>query len=542
VESSDSVPPDLTEERLDTVVVGAGFAGLYMLQKLRGIGHTALLLEAAPEIGGTWYWNRYPGARCDAESLQYSYSFDSDLEQEWHWTERYATQPEILRYLNHVADRFDLRRSIVLDTRVAAAHWEESTRRWTVSTSTGRILSARYCIFATGSLSVPRVPDFDGLDDFRGATYVTAQWPEHPVDFTGQRVAVVGTGSSGIQVVPVIARDAARLTLFQRSPNFVLPAFNGPMDPETEARHKANYPELRRKARRTALGLLTRITPQPSALAVSDEEREQAFQVAWEAGGNALSGAFLDLAVDLAANEYAAEFVRRKICEQVHDREVAERLMPRDHPIFGRRPCVDTEYYDTFNRDNVELVDIRASPIARFEPGGIRTVDGLHEFDAVVFATGFDAITGALARIDIRGREGCALSEKWADGPRTYLGLATEGFPNLFMITGPGSPGVLSNVVVSIEQHVNWIGDLVRHAEGLGARLIEPTAQAEADWGDEVNRAASATLVGKTHSWYMGGNVPGKPQVFMPYSGGVGQYHKICDRIAARGFLGFDLR
>jgi cation diffusion facilitator CzcD-associated flavoprotein CzcO len=524
---------------LDAVIIGAGFAGLYMLYRLRSQGRRALLFEAGSGVGGTWFWNRYPGARCDIESLQYSYSFDPDLEQEWSWSERYASQPEILRYLNHVADRFDLRRDIVLDTRVESAQWEERTLRWNIRTDQGHSVSARFCITAVGNLSVPKTPDIEGVEQFSGQIYNTAQWPEEDVDFSGQRVGVIGTGSSGIQIIPILARQADELKVFQRSANFSLPAVNRPLDPETANDYKSKYRQMRERARYSRFGITSAIVPEPSALAIDAEERDRVFEHAWQTGGNALPGAYIDVSTDMSANELAAEFVRSKIRQKVNDPKTAEVLSPRDHPIFGRRPCIDIEYYETFNRDNVHLVDLRASPIERFCPKGIRTSAELHQLDSVVFATGFDAITGALLRIDVRGTESTTLKSKWADGPRAYLGLMTSGFPNLLMITGPGSPSVISNVVVSIEQHVDWICDLLAHMRHNGSVRVEASREAEDAWVDTVNEVANMTVMSKTPSWYSGDNVPGKPQVFMPYVGGVGQYRRICEKVSQRDYEGF---
>jgi cyclohexanone monooxygenase len=525
---------------IDAVVIGAGFAGLYMLHRLRQQGRRVVVFEAGGEVGGTWYWNRYPGARCDIESLQYSYSFDPDLEQEWSWSERYATQPEILRYLNHVADRFDLRRDIFSSTRVTSAHWDERTCRWNIHTDQGHSVSARFCITAVGNLSVPKTPEIDGHERFAGRTYNTAQWPDEPVEFTGQRVGVIGTGSSGIQVIPIVARQAKELKVFQRSPNFSLPAANRPLDPATAHAYKSKYRQLREKARYSRFGITSDIVPAPSALAVDEDERERVFENAWRTGGNALPGAYVDVATDMAANELAAEFVRNKIRQKVKDPRTAELLSPRDHPIFGRRPCIDIEYYETFNRDNVRLVDLRTTPIERFCKEGIRTSDGVHELDSVVFATGFDAITGALLKIDIRGAQSKSLREKWAQGPRAYLGLATSGFPNLLMITGPGSPSVISNVVVSIEQHVDWITDLLAHMRDNGLVRVESVETAEDEWVQTVNAVANMTVMSKTPSWYTGVNVLGKPQVFMPYVGGVGRYRRICEKVAQQGYEGLN--
>jgi cyclohexanone monooxygenase len=526
--------------QLDALIVGAGFAGLYMLHRLRGLGLSARVLEAGDGVGGTWYWNRYPGARCDVESMDYSYSFSEALQQEWSWTERYAPQPEILRYINHVADRFDLRRDIQLGTRVTAAVFDETAMRWDVRTEAGERFSARFCIMATGCLSDAQVPEFAGLDTFEGRWYHTGRWPHEGVDFTGQRVGVIGTGSSAIQSIPIIARQAAHLFVFQRTPNFSIPARNGPLDREYECQVKASYPAFRRQARESRVGFVVARNEQ-SALAVSPEERRREYDARWERGGLGFNATFDDLLTDKAANDTAVEFFHDKIRAIVRDPAVAEKLLPRTYPVGTKRLCVDTDYYETFNRDNVTLVDVRADPIEAITDHGLRTRAQSYTLDSIVFATGFDAMTGALLRIDIRGRGGRALRDKWAAGPRSYLGLAIEGFPNLFTITGPGSPSVLSNMIVSIEQHVDWIADCLDHLRRRGRRAIEPTAQAEDEWVAHVNRVGHATLYPLADSWYMGANIPGKPRIFMPYVGGVGVYRQKCDEIAAGGYAGFTL-
>jgi cation diffusion facilitator CzcD-associated flavoprotein CzcO len=527
-------------DRFDAVVVGAGFAGLYMLHRLRGLGLSVRVYEAGDGIGGTWYWNRYPGARCDVESLDYSYSFSEPLQQEWRWTERYASQPEILRYIEHVADRFDLRRDVQLSTRVRAAVFDAATSRWRVDTDRGERVSARFCIMATGCLSAAQVPRLPGLETFAGAWYHTGHWPHAGVDFTGQRVAVIGTGSSAIQSIPIIARQAAHLFVFQRTPNFSVPAHNAPLDREHEQRWKADYAEHRRRARESRIGFVVERSDE-SALAVSSEERERQYELRWRRGGLGFSAAFGDLLTSEAANDTAADFFRAKIRSIVRDRATAEALSPRGYPLGTKRLCVDTDYYDTFNRPNVTLVDLRQSPIDAITPGGLRTREATYALDSIVFATGFDAMTGALLAIDIRGRTGAALSQAWAAGPRTYLGLAVAGFPNLFLITGPGSPSVLSNMIVSIEQHVDWIADCIAYLRERGSARIEATPEAEDRWVAHVNEVGHATLYPRANSWYMGANVPGKPRVFMPYIGGVGTYRQICDDVAAKGYAGFTL-
>jgi cyclohexanone monooxygenase len=525
---------------LDVVVVGAGFAGLYMLHRLRGLGFSVRVFEAGGGVGGTWYWNRYPGARCDVESVDYSYSFSPELEKEWTWTERYATQPEILSYLEHVADRFDLRRDIQFDTRIASAHFDEAAGRWALETEGGEAVSATYCVMATGCLSSTKVPEVPGVDSFAGPTFHTGRWPHEPVDFTGQRVGVIGTGSSAIQSIPHIARQAESVVIFQRTPNFSVPAWNHPLDPEYVAEVKATYPERRELCRQSQAGFP--ITGDlGSAREASEEERAAQFGAKWEEGGLRFLGAFADVLIDPEANDAASEFLRGKIRQRVEDPEVAALLSPTTYPCGSKRLCVDIGYYETFNRDNVTLVDLRRSPIVEITEGGVVTAAATYAFDSLVFATGFDAMTGALASIDIVGSGGRSLKEKWQEGPRSYLGLAVAEFPNLFLITGPGSPSVLSNMVVSIEQHVDWITDCLVHLRAAGLGRIEATEGAEEDWVTLVAALADFTLFPRANSWYIGANVEGKPRVFMPYIGGVNTYRAQCDEIAANDYAGFSL-
>jgi cyclohexanone monooxygenase len=529
------------KQQLDAVIVGAGFAGLYTLHRLRGLGLSARIYEAGGGLGGTWYWNRYPGARCDVESMDYSYSFSEELQQEWHWTERYASQPEILKYIDHVADRFDLRRDIQLDTRVTEAIFDDAAGSWTVRTDRGDAVSAQFCIMATGCLSTPQVPPpFPGLETFAGKWYHTGRWPHEKIDFTGQRVAVIGTGSSAIQSIPKIAEQAQHLYVFQRTPNFSIPAHNRPLDPGYEHRVKAEYPEFRRRARHSRIGFIVPVNDRP-ALSLPAEEREREYESRWQRGGLGFGFSFNDLLVDEQANETAAEFFRDKIRGIVKDPQVAEMLAPRSYPIGTKRLCADTNYYQTFNRDNVSLIDVRRTPVETVTARGLRTSDREYALDAIVFAIGFDAMTGTLLGIDIRGRGGATLREKWADGPRTYLGLAVAGFPNLFTITGPGSPSVLSNMMVSIEQHVDWIADCVAYLRDQGRQTIEATEEAQEAWVAHVGEMGHATLYPKANSWYMGANIPGKPRIFMPYIGGVGVYRQKCDAVTANGYEGFAL-
>lgn len=536
-----------TARNYDVVIVGAGFGGMYLLHRLRALGLSAHVFDAATGVGGTWYWNRYPGARCDVESMQYSFSFSKELQQQWSWSERYAAQPEILAYANHVADRFDLRRDIQLETRVTSAHYDAAARRWHVATDRGDAVTARFCVMATGCLSTAKLPEIKGRDTFAGATYHTGYWPHEGVDFTGLRVGVIGTGSSAIQAIPVMAAEAAQLTVFQRTPNYSIPSRNGPMTPDYEGDWKGRYDALRTQARAMRTGILYGVEDDTwglnnvSALDVTPEERQRIYQERWANGGTAFMASFNDLITNQAANDTAAEFVRSKIRETVADTATAESLCPTDYPIGTKRICIDTDYFETFNRPNVALVDLRKTPIEEITATGIRTSSGEFEFDALVFATGFDAMTGTLFNIDIRGRDGLTLPDKWEAGPQTYLGLMTAGLPNLFMITGPGSPSVLSNMIVSIEQHVDWITGLLEHMRVGDIDTVEPTAEAEADWGQHVNEAGYRTLYVKAASWYMGANVPGKPRVFMPYIGGVGVYRQECDEVARKGYEGFVL-
>ncbi len=527
---------------LDAVVVGAGFAGVYQLYSLRRIGMKARVLEAGEGVGGTWFWNRYPGARCDVESLDYSYSFSDELQQEWDWTERYAPQKDILRYINHVVDRFELRRDIQLQARVVSAVYDEAEDRWLVTTEAGERFLARYCIMATGCLSIPQAPTFPGLDSFKGEWYHSANWPHEGVDFAGKRVGLIGTGSSGVQMTPEIAAQAAHLTVFQRTANYSVPAQNEPITPEQLKEVKANYGARRERALETHTGHFL-IANDKSAMEVSEEERRKEFEFRWKGagGGFRMLRAFNDLMVNKQSNEKAAEFVRSKIRETVKDPVTAELLCPKEDLPFGtKRLCVDTDYYQTFNRPNVALVDVKSDPLVEATPTGLRTQSGKHfALDVIVFATGFDAMTGALKSIDVRGVGGQVLRDKWAHGPRTYLGLAVAGFPNLFILAGPGSPSVLSNMVHSIELHVDWLTRCLEEARERGVRRIEAQQQAEDDWVRHVNEVADRTLYPTANSWYMGSNMPGKPRVFMPYVAGVPAYRKIVNEVAADGYRGF---
>ncbi|HEX7841463.1 MAG TPA: NAD(P)/FAD-dependent oxidoreductase [Kofleriaceae bacterium] len=526
---------------VDAVIVGAGLAGLYQLYRLRKLGLTTRVFEAGGDIGGTWFWNRYPGARCDIESLSYSYSFSPELEQEWTWTEKYPTQPEILRYIHHVAERFDLRKDITFHTRVTSAIYDEGSARWTVTMGGGEVVSARFLIMATGCLSTSKEPEIPGKERFAGKIYHTGHWPHEGVDFTGLRVGVIGTGSSAIQSIPIIAKQAADLTVFQRTPNFSLPAGNRPLTAEELGDTKARYPEFRKAQRESAFGVPVPL-PTMSALEVTPQEREARYQHGWDQGSLVgIMTAYTDLLTDRAANATAAEFIRQKIRGIVQDPEVAEALLPRSYAVGSKRICLDTNYYATFNEPHVHLVDLRKTSLVEITERGVRTSAREYAFDAIVFATGFDAMTGTLLAIDIRGVGGVSLRDRWAQGPRTYLGLAIAGFPNLFTITGPSSPSVLSNMMVSIEQHVDWISDCIGFLRERGLAAIDATREAEDAWAEHVELVGNATVVPTGDSWYMGSNVPGKPRVFMAYIGGVGVYRQKCDEVAQKGYEGFAL-
>ena len=532
----------LESRRFDAIIVGAGVGGLYAIYRLRKLGLKLCAFEAGGGVGGTWYWNRYPGCRCDVESLEYSYSFSDELQQEWHWPERYGTQPEILRYINHVADRFDLRRDIQFNTRIKEAVFDSRTSTWTVTTDKGDTATARYCIMATGNLSTPRTPNVPGLESFQGKCYHTGLWPHEGVDFTGLRVGVIGTGSSGVQSIPIIAKQAKHLYVFQRTANFSLPARNAPMRPDKESTHKAQYPERRRAAFDTPFGIAGYPPPAKSALEATEEERLRAYEAKWVEGGSiSFLYSFTDLLINKESNETASEFVRRKIRATVRDPNTADLLCPNDHPIGTKRLILDTDYYETYNRENVTLVDIRTKPIQEITLTGLRTADADYSLDAIVFATGFDAMTGAMKEIDIRTDAGLSIRAKWEYGPRTYLGIMIAGFPNLFMITGPQSPGVKSQMILACEQHVDWIANCLRHLHDRGHTCIEAEEDAEDAWVQHNNEVADRTLYPLANSWYVGANIPGKPRVFMPYVGGVTAYKKKCDEVAAGGYEGFRL-
>ncbi|CAF4244728.1 unnamed protein product [Rotaria sp. Silwood2] len=526
-------------KKFDAVIVGAGFSGLYMLYQLREHGFSARIIEAGDGIGGTWYWNRYPGARCDIESMQYSYSFSEKLQQEWKWSELYASQPEILHYLNYVADKLDLRKDIQLSTRVNAAFFDETNSCWKIQTNQGDRLLAKYCIMATGCLSTAQTPQMKGLDTFKGNHYHTGLWPHKDVCFSGRRVAIIGTGSSGIQSTPVIAEQADHVFVFQRTPNFSIPSRNEPLKSEYEQWWKSNYGEYRRESLENEFAFLAKDFKNCSAMDLTPEERLQEYEKRWRIGGIAFLLSFKDLLFNKEANDTAADFVRAKIRETVKDPTVAETLIPHTYPFGTKRLCVDTNYFETFNRENVTLVDVRNESIDEIIPTGIRIKEKIYEVDDIVFATGFDAMTGTLLKIDIRGRCGKALREKWADGPRTYLGLMVADFPNLFIVTGPGSPSVFVNMVLGIEQHVDMITASLDHLRMHNYNTIEAQVEAENSWVNHVNDIANMTLFPLANSWYVGANIEGKPRVWMPYIGGFNRYRERCLEIVNNGYEGF---
>ncbi|PPR18703.1 MAG: Phenylacetone monooxygenase [Alphaproteobacteria bacterium MarineAlpha9_Bin7] len=525
--------------QLEVAIIGAGFAGMYMLYCMRKLGLSARIYEAGSGVGGTWYWNRYPGARCDVESIQYSYQFSEELQQEWEWTEKYSPQPDILRYANHVADRFDLRRDIQCNTRVMSAVFNEDSHRWDIQTETGDRISAAFCVMATGCLSSSNTPAFKGIRDYKGNIYHTGKWPHDEVSFNDMTVGVIGTGSSAIQAIPVFASQADHLFVFQRTPNYTVPAHNAALDPEYVRDIKSDYAGLRARAKTKPSGYDLPIPPL-SAVETSPEDRFQTFESKWQNGGVGFMAAFNDLLVDAAANETAAEFVRKKIRETVDDPKIAKLLSP-DNVIGCKRLCVDTNYWETFNLPNVTLVDVSRTPIEKISQNGLCTNGQEYPLDAIVFATGFDAMTGALLNIDIRGRGGQTLQTKWEGGPKTYLGLAMADFPNLFTITGPGSPSVLTNMLPSIEQHVEWITDCISHMHANGLECIEANREAENEWVEHVNQVADLSLRSTCSSWYIGANIEGKARVFMPYIGGFPKYVEKCNNVVANDYEGFIL-
>ena len=538
--TADSTSPSADVQHCDVVVVGAGFAGVYQVLRLTRAGYRVRAIEKAPDVGGTWYWNRYPGARCDIESLTYSYSFDADLQREWKWPQRYAEQPDILRYIQHVAERFDLRKHFTFATSVEAAIYDEASQRWQVRTSSGEQISAQFFVMATGCLSRPLEPRFKDMERFRGARYMTSRWPHEGVDFSGKRVGIIGTGSSSIQATPLIAKQAEHLFVFQRTPQFAIPAWNRALT-DAEMRHaQETYDEIRRLCRQSEVGISYE-GPDHGAKEADAESLRRQLEFAWERGGYLMLAAYPDLVTDLESNRIVSDWVKEKIRARIKDPEVARKLMPQ-YPLGAKRLCVDTNYFETFNRDNVTLVDLRESAIDGFTEQGLRTADGKeYAFDAVIFATGFDAMTGALLAVDIRGRNGLSLREKWKRGTRNYLGVTVSGFPNMFIITGPGSPSVLYNMVSSIEQNVDFVFDAIEHVRKNRYASIEAKAREESAWTQYVDWVSKQTIYTKVQSWYTGGNVDGKPTGFMPYAGGGLTYFEFARQAVENGYRGFTL-
>lgn len=535
---SGSHQPFVTQ--VDAVVIGAGFAGVYAVHKLNSHGLKVIGIEAGKDVGGTWYWNRYPGARCDVDSLDYSYGFSDEIQQNWNWSHRYSFQPLIQQYLSHVTDKTGIRSLIKFQTRVLSQTYDSHTQRWTVKTDAGDVITCRFCIMATGNLTIPLFPDIPGLDEFKGEKFHSSRWPEKKVDFTGKRVAVFGTGATGVQIIPEVAKEASKLYVMQRTANFSLPARNRPLTEAEVESVRQHYPELRQRARRHVFGVHSTPEPTRSVLELTEEETVELFEKFWEIGGSlTFQMAFTDFMRDERANKRLADFVRSKIRQTVRDPITAEMLCPKDHPIGSKRICIDTGYYETYNQDHVELINLRENPAVRITSNGIQTKDKFIEVDAIIFATGFDAITGALTHIDITGRNGVKLADKWSERPLAYLGFAVAGFPNMFVITGPGSPSVKSNMVLSIEQHVELAYDIISFMQVNGLGAVEPEEKAEIEWADYVNEVANKTLFVKGDSWYNGANIPGKPRFFVPFVGGVNTYRLAVEDMLQKGLRGF---
>jgi cation diffusion facilitator CzcD-associated flavoprotein CzcO len=529
--------------RYEALVVGGGIGGIYAAYCLSQLGLSFRVLEAGTGVGGTWYWNRYPGARCDTDSLDYSYSFSPELEQEWTWTERYASQPEILAYLDHVVDRFDLRKYFIFESRVTSAIYNEASATWRVVAGDD-VYEARYVLMATGFLSTPLDPDIPGLKQFAGETYFASRWPKHEVELSGKRVGVIGTGSSGIQLIPAVARQAASVTVFQRTPNYSVPATNGPVDPEQLKDYRKRYREIREAERRSWLGTYwsTFEANGKSAKSVTPEERLQEFEWRWNRGGQGFMVAFSDIMTDLEVNKECADYVRSKIKGIVQDPAKLQALLPpEEDAIACKRLCVDTDYFDTYNQEHVNIIDLRKTPIRLVEPQGVRTTDRLYECDVLVLATGFDAFTGALAKMEIRGLGGVQLKEKWRDRPASYLGVLTAGFPNMFHINGPFT--VVGNGVTTTEMLVEQISKLIAFAEKQGTQVVDTTVEDENRWTDETQEVAkSMPALFACKSWLFGANVPGKPALYLTYFGGLAPYHDRWDAIAREGYKGFTLQ
>ncbi|MBB3018114.1 cation diffusion facilitator CzcD-associated flavoprotein CzcO [Microvirga lupini] len=518
---------DSSARRIDVIVVGAGFAGMYATYKFRQMGKSVVGIEAGGDVGGVWYWNRYPGARCDLMSVDYSYGFSEEIEQEWTWSEQFAAQPEILAYANFVADRLDLRRSYLFNTRVTSAIWDENAKLWRATTDQDQVLEAPYCVMATGPLSVAKDPDIPGIDRFKGRLLRAQKWPHEPVSFEGKRVGIIGTGSTGIQIVQTVGREAGELFVFQRTPSFTLPMRNHVLEPDYINEMKRHYRAMREAMRNNPTGGTRPATSRPF-FSLPPSQRRQVMEQAWVNGGHTFLGSFADLLINQEANDQVADFVREKIGEIVKDPKTAEALKPRGYPIFARRPCLDTEYYETYNLPNVHLVDLKADPIVEITEKGIRTESGETELDILIFATGYDALTGALLAFDVVGRDGYTLKQKWGSGARSYLGIMMEGFPNLFAPSGPNGPAALANLITIAEHDVDWIAEMIDYMEANGLTTVEPTAQAEEGWMSLVAALAEKSLIRKANTWWVGANVKGKPQGLTMFIGGFHKYREHC--------------
>ncbi|MEM7542143.1 MAG: NAD(P)/FAD-dependent oxidoreductase [Pseudomonadota bacterium] len=529
-------------ENFDVVIAGAGFAGLYMLHRIQQRGLKVRLFEAGSGIGGTWFWNRYPGARVDVESMEYSYSFDDDLQQEWSWSERYAGQPELQRYINHCADRFDLWPNIQLNTRVTGTTYNEATAEWLIDTDDGDAVRAKYCVLATGFLSSGSIPEFEGLEAYQGNTYLTSKWPEGGVDFTGQKVGIIGTGSSAVQAIPIIAKEVDHLTVFQRTPPFSIPLRNEPLNRDFEALVKDMYPEWRRRQRFESRAGFIAVNNEPTppndsnAVDVSEQERLADYEMRWESGGLCFYSSYIDLLTNQQANDTLADFIREKTRQRIDDPEVAELLLPRGYPIMAKRLCADTGYYETYNRDNVKLVSIKDSPIEKLTDKGLVVNGEEFEFDSIIFATGFDAVTGAISRIDVKGKGGQDLNDYWTGAPRAYLGLASVGFPNMFFLDGPCANGALVSPMLLSEHQVEWVDRCIEHVGLANDATVEATPESEAEWMRHMEEVSAGSLLYKANSWYMGANIPGKPRALLSYLGGLENYRQQTGAGEANGY------
>ena len=536
-----SSPASAVPPHADVVVIGAGFGGMYAHYRFRQLGLSLFGFEQGTDVGGTWYWNRYPGARCDVESVDYCYSFSRELLGEWQWSERFSTQPEILDYAGYVADRFDLRRDIKFETKVVSSRYNEAANLWTVTTDKGESITCQYLVTTVGCLSVPKEPEFEGLENFKGEWVQTGAWPKQGVDWAGKNVIVVGTGSSAIQTIPEVAKTAGHLTVFQRTANYTVPAYNGPLPDHRREEVFADYPAYLDMLKHTRGGQTFELGTDLSAADFSPEEQRERLQQAWQLGRWNLQSCFRDITINEDTNRMVADFFAEKVRETVKDRATAEMLIPSGYPLGTKRLCLDSDYFETFNRDNVDLIDINEEPIVRITETGLQTGKQDYPADLIIFAIGFDAMTGPLVNLGIEGRGGQSLKQAWQDGPECYLGIAAPGFPNLFMVNGPSSVSVLSNMILTLEHHVDWIADCIEAMRGKGRDTIEARDDATYDWAAHTEMVANRTLFPKANSWYMGANVEGKPRMFLAYIGGFANYVARFDAVAANDLEGFDL-